>query len=67
MKEMPYVDKQGRILKFGEFFPPTFLLLLIMKLQLQDYFPRLVKKKHWKKVINGEKKKKNYKADDKSY
>lgn len=39
MDEMPYVDKEGRIYKYGEFFPPEMSPVGYNESQAQEYFP----------------------------
>jgi hypothetical protein len=39
MNEMPYTDKQGRIYKYGEFFPPEFSPFAYNETIAQDFFP----------------------------
>jgi len=39
MNEMPYVDKQGRVYKYGEFFPIEFSLFAYNETVAGDYFP----------------------------
>lgn len=39
MKDMPYVDKNGRTYEFGEFFPPEISPFAYNETVAQDYFP----------------------------
>lgn len=39
MSEMPYVDKKGRVYKYGEFFPSELSPFGYNETPLQDYFP----------------------------
>lgn len=39
MDEMPYVDKKGRVYKFGEFFPSEISVFGYNETPLQEYFP----------------------------
>lgn len=39
MKEMPYIDKKGRVYKFGEFFPVDLSLFSYNESIANDYFP----------------------------
>lgn len=39
MDEMPYIDKQGRVYKYGEFFPPEFSPFAYNETIAQDFFP----------------------------
>ncbi len=39
MDEMPYVDKKGRIYKYGEFFPPELSPFSYNETVAQEYFP----------------------------
>jgi len=39
MNEMPYVDKKGRIYKYGEFFPPELSPFCYNETVAQEYFP----------------------------
>ncbi len=39
MSEVPYTDRQKRVYKYGEFFPPEFSPFGYNELMLQDYFP----------------------------
>jgi hypothetical protein len=39
MEEMPYKDKQGRIYKYGEFFPPEFSPFAYNETMAYDFFP----------------------------
>ncbi len=39
MIEMPYVDKQGRVYTYGEFFPPEISPFAYNETVAQDYFP----------------------------
>ncbi len=39
MMNMPYVDKKGRIYKYGEFFPAELSTFCYNETQAQDYFP----------------------------
>ncbi len=39
MDDMPYIDKMGRIYKFGEFFPPEFSPFAYNETIAQDFFP----------------------------
>ena len=39
MNEMPYVDKGGRVYKYGEFFPPEFSPFAYNETMAQDLFP----------------------------
>ena len=39
MDEMPYVDKKGRIYKYGEFFPPELSPFAYNETIAQEYFP----------------------------
>jgi len=39
MDEMPYIDKQGRVYKYGEFFPIEFSFFAYNKTFAQEYFP----------------------------
>ena len=39
MNEMPYVDKQGRVYKYGEFFPPELSPFTYNETIAQEYFP----------------------------
>ncbi|MDI6883360.1 MAG: hypothetical protein QMC93_02760 [Patescibacteria group bacterium] len=39
MKEMPYVDKKGRVYKYGEFFPPELSPFGYNETIAQEYFP----------------------------
>ncbi len=38
MNDMPYVDKQGRVYKYGEFFPPEFSPLAYQQTILPEHF-----------------------------
>ncbi|MEK7555005.1 MAG: hypothetical protein AAB518_03425, partial [Patescibacteria group bacterium] len=40
MSAMPYADKQGRIYKYGEFFPPEFSPLAYNETKAIDYYPK---------------------------
>jgi len=40
MNEMPFVDKNGRIFRYGEFFPPEISIFSYNESAAQDYFPR---------------------------
>jgi hypothetical protein len=39
MEEIPYVDKKGRVYKYGEFFPPEISPFAYNETVAQDYFP----------------------------
>lgn len=39
MNEMPYTDKQGRVYRYGEFFPPEFSPFAYNETIAQDFFP----------------------------
>ncbi len=39
MNEMPYVDRQGREYRYGEFFPPELSLFAYNETEAQGYFP----------------------------
>ncbi len=39
MNEMPYIDKKGRIYKYGEFFPPELSPFCYNETVAQEYFP----------------------------
>lgn len=39
MNDMPYVDKKGRVYKYGEFFPPEFSTFPYHITEAQDIFP----------------------------
>ena len=39
MNEMPYIDKLGRVYKYGEFFPPEFSPFAYNETVAQEYFP----------------------------
>ena len=39
MNEMPYTDKQGRIYRYGEFFPPEFSPFAYNETLAHDFFP----------------------------
>ncbi len=39
MNEMPYIDKQGRVYKYGEFFPPELSPFAYNETIAQEYFP----------------------------
>ncbi len=39
MNEMPYTDKQGRVYKYGEFFPPEISPFAYNETMAQEYFP----------------------------
>ena len=39
MQEMPYTDKQGRVYRYGEFFPPEFSPFAYNETIAQDFFP----------------------------
>ena len=39
MNEMPYIDKKGRIYKYGEFFPPELSPFAYNETIAQEYFP----------------------------
>lgn len=39
MEEMPYKDKQGRVYKFGEFFPPEISPFSYNETMAQEFFP----------------------------
>lgn len=39
MNEMPYVDKKGRVYKYGEFFPPKLSVFIYNETVAQEYFP----------------------------
>ncbi|MBI3459271.1 hypothetical protein HY061_03365 [Candidatus Azambacteria bacterium] len=39
MEEMPYIDKNGRVYKFGEFFPIDLSLFAYNETVAEDYFP----------------------------
>lgn len=39
MDEMPYVDKKGRVYKYGEFFPPELCGIAYNDTMAHDYFP----------------------------
>ena len=39
MNEMPYVDKKGRVYKYGEFFPPELSPFAYNETIAQEYFP----------------------------
>jgi len=39
MNEMPYIDKKGRIYKYGEFFPPELSPFAYNETVAQEYFP----------------------------
>jgi hypothetical protein len=39
MDDMPYIDKNGRIYKYGEFFPPTLSLYGYNETASMDYYP----------------------------
>jgi hypothetical protein len=39
MNAMPYTDKQGRVYKYGEFFPPEFSPFAYNETIAQDFFP----------------------------
>ncbi len=66
MNDMPYVDKKGRVYKYGEFFPPEISLFAYNETIAQEYFP-LTKEKaieqgyKWK-----DPEEKNYKIDIRS-
>jgi hypothetical protein len=40
MNDMPYVDKKGRIYKYGEFFPPELSPFCYNETIAQEYFPK---------------------------
>ncbi len=66
MNDMPYIDKKGRIYKYGEFFPPELSPFCYNETIAQEYFP-LTKEEaleqgyKWK-----EKEERNYQIDIKS-
>ncbi|MFA6274321.1 MAG: hypothetical protein WC662_04120 [Candidatus Paceibacterota bacterium] len=39
MMEIPYIDKKGRVYKYGEFFPAELSTFCYNETQAQDYFP----------------------------
>lgn len=39
MNTMPYIDKQGRVYTYGEFFPPELSLFAYNETAAQEYFP----------------------------
>jgi len=39
MMDMPYIDKKGRVYKYGEFFPAELSTFCYNETQAQDYFP----------------------------
>lgn len=39
MNDMPYIDKHGRVYKYGEFFPPEFSPFAYNETVAQDFFP----------------------------
>jgi hypothetical protein len=39
MNDMPYIDKMGRVYKYGEFFPPEFSPFAYNETIAQDFFP----------------------------
>jgi len=39
MEEMPYIDKRGRVYKYGEFFPPEFSPFGYNETVTQEFFP----------------------------
>ena len=39
MNEMPYIDKQGNVYKYGEFFPPELSPFAYNETIAQEYFP----------------------------
>jgi len=59
MKEMPYIDKQGKTYCYGEFFPPEFSPFAYNETIAQDFFPlnRQEAQKHgyfWREPEAGE-------------
>lgn len=42
MNEMPYTDKQGRVYRYGEFFPPELSPFAYNETMAQDFFPLTV-------------------------
>lgn len=45
MDEMPYIDKQGRVYKYGEFFPPEFSPFAANETALMDFVAGMDKQK----------------------
>ncbi|MSU54738.1 MAG: hypothetical protein EXS48_02835 [Candidatus Staskawiczbacteria bacterium] len=59
MNAMPYTDKQGRVYKFGEFFPPQFSPFAYNETVANEYFPKskdeaLALGSTWKEVKHNE-------------
>jgi len=51
MQEIPYVDKKGRVYKYGEFFPPEFSPFGYNDTLAQEFFPKTineVKEQGWR-------------------
>jgi len=62
MDEMPYTDKQGRVYKYGEFFPPELSPFAYNETIAQEYFP-LTKEEALKQGYKWkEREKRNYQA-----
>lgn len=40
MDEMPFTDEQGRVFKYGEFFPPALSMFAYNETTAQEYFPK---------------------------
>ncbi len=63
MNDMPYIDKKGRIYKYGEFFPPELSPFCYNETIAQEYFP-LTKEEALKQGYRWkEKEERNYKID----